>query len=63
MGVLAWLIIPVVAVLVAALWAGWAQRAPRATGDPASLAEHRRFMAAMERTTAGAAAPGEGSGR
>ncbi|MEU3570598.1 hypothetical protein AB0E96_19570 [Kitasatospora sp. NPDC036755] len=57
------MIIPVVAVLVAALWAVWAQRAPRATGDPASLAEHRRFMAAMERTTAGAAAPGEGSGR
>ncbi|MFJ6618399.1 hypothetical protein ACIQOW_12600 [Kitasatospora sp. NPDC091335] len=57
------MIIPIVAVLVAALWAGWAQRAPRATGDPASLAEHRRFMDAMERTTAGAAAPGERSGR
>ncbi|MFI8453932.1 hypothetical protein [Kitasatospora sp. NPDC085464] len=57
------MIIPVVAVVAAALWAGWAQRAPRATGDPASLAEHRRFMAAMERTTAGAAAPGERSGR
>ncbi|WP_030247113.1 hypothetical protein [Streptomyces sp. NRRL S-350] len=63
MGALAWLIIPVVAVLLAALWAGWAQRAPRATGDPASLAEHRRFMAAMERTTAGTAAPGERVGR
>ncbi|MEU4115872.1 hypothetical protein AB0F71_15420 [Kitasatospora sp. NPDC028055] len=63
MGALAWLIIPVVAVLVAAAWAGWAQRAPKATGDPASLAEHRRFMAAMERTTAGSAAPGERSGR
>ncbi|MER7580488.1 hypothetical protein [Kitasatospora sp. NPDC097691] len=57
------MIIPVVAAVAAALWAGWAQRAPRATGDPASLAEHRRFMAAMERTTAGAAAPGERSGR
>ncbi|MFD5468081.1 hypothetical protein ACFWIQ_35510 [Kitasatospora sp. NPDC127059] len=57
------MIIPVVAVLVAAAWAGWAQRAPKATGDPASLAEHRRFMAAMERTTAGSAAPGEHSGR
>ncbi|MFF7992994.1 hypothetical protein ACFZDG_24770 [Kitasatospora xanthocidica] len=63
MGALAWLIIPVVAVLAAALWAGWAQRAPRATGDPASLAEHRRFMAAMERTTAGAAGSREPSGR
>ncbi|MFJ3215622.1 hypothetical protein ACIPLC_06870 [Kitasatospora sp. NPDC086801] len=57
------MIIPVVAVLLAALWAGWAQRAPRATGDPASLAEHRRFMAAMERTTAGSAASEDGSGR
>ncbi|MFJ2864671.1 MULTISPECIES: hypothetical protein [unclassified Kitasatospora] len=57
------MIIPVVAVLLAALWAGWAQRAPRATGDPASLAEHRRFMAAMERTTAGSGAQGDGSGR
>ena len=63
MGALAWLVIPVVAVLVAAAWAGWAQRAPKATGDPASLAEHRRFMAAMERTTAGTSAPGERSGR
>ncbi|MEV0533105.1 hypothetical protein [Kitasatospora sp. NPDC050463] len=62
MAALAWLIIPVVAALFAAVWAGWAQRAPRATGDPASLAEHRRFMAAMERTTA-AAAPGEDPGR
>ncbi|MGW2373763.1 MULTISPECIES: hypothetical protein [Kitasatospora] len=57
------MIIPVVAVLVAAAWAAWAQRAPKATGDPASLAEHRRFMAAMERTTAGTGTPGERSGR
>ncbi|WTG90618.1 hypothetical protein OH807_25450 [Kitasatospora sp. NBC_01560] len=62
MAALAWLIIPVVAALLAAVWAGWAQRAPRATGDPASLAEHRRFMAAMERTTTGSG-PGEGPGR
>ncbi|MFD0529822.1 hypothetical protein ACFQ1I_28255 [Kitasatospora arboriphila] len=26
---------------------------PRATGDPASLAEHERFRAAMERSTVG----------
>ncbi|MEV7023474.1 hypothetical protein [Kitasatospora sp. NPDC093558] len=57
------MIIPVAAVLLAAVWAGWAQRAPRATGDPASLAEHRRFMAAMERTTAGAAGSGDQSAR
>ncbi|MFB6894470.1 hypothetical protein ACFCX4_34815 [Kitasatospora sp. NPDC056327] len=53
MAALAWLIIPCVAAVFAAVWAGWAQRAPKATGDPASLAEHQRFMAAMERTTAG----------
>ncbi len=62
MAALAWLIIPCVAAVLAAVWAGWAQRAPRATGDPASLAEHQRFMAAMERTTTGGA-PQEGSGR
>ncbi|MFB7474930.1 hypothetical protein [Kitasatospora sp. NPDC056184] len=55
MAVLAWLIIPCVAGVLATVWAGWAQRAPRATGDPASLAEHQRFMAAMERTTASGA--------
>ncbi|MET8699940.1 hypothetical protein ACFVUH_11085 [Kitasatospora sp. NPDC058032] len=53
MAVLAWLSIPCVAGALAAVWAIWAQRAPKATGDPASLAEHQRFMAAMERTTAG----------
>ncbi|MER7706337.1 hypothetical protein ABTX81_26010 [Kitasatospora sp. NPDC097605] len=58
MAALAWLIIPCVAAVLATVWAGWAQRAPRATGDPASLAEHQRFMAAMERTTA-AGAPQE----
>ncbi|MFJ9696542.1 hypothetical protein [Kitasatospora sp. NPDC101183] len=63
MSALAWLIIPCVALVVAAVWAGWAQREPRATQDPASLAEHRRFMDAMERTTAGAGASGERSGR
>ncbi|MFE4517154.1 hypothetical protein ACFRMQ_23510 [Kitasatospora sp. NPDC056783] len=63
MGALAWLIIPGVAGVAAGLWALWAQRTPKAAGDPASLAEHQRFMAAMERTTAGAAAPNERPGR
>ncbi|MFJ8042982.1 hypothetical protein ACIRBX_21055 [Kitasatospora sp. NPDC096147] len=53
MAALAWLIIPVVAALCAMVWAGWAARTPRATGDPASLAEHQRFKAAMERSTSG----------
>ncbi|MCX4746860.1 hypothetical protein OG455_15245 [Kitasatospora sp. NBC_01287] len=53
MGALAWLGIPVAAGVVAALWATWAARPPRVTGDRASLAEHQRFLAAMERSTAG----------
>jgi hypothetical protein len=53
MAALAWLIIPVAAALAAMVWAGWAARTPRATGDPASLAEHERFRAAMERSTSG----------
>lgn len=56
MAALAWLIIPVAAALLAAAWASWAARTPRAAGDPASLAEHQRFRAAMERSVAGAAA-------
>ncbi|WP_327068852.1 hypothetical protein OG500_23845 [Kitasatospora sp. NBC_01250] len=51
MGALAWLGIPVVAGVIAAIWATWAARPPRATGDGASLAEHQRFLAAMERST------------
>ncbi|MDH6141700.1 MULTISPECIES: hypothetical protein [Kitasatospora] len=51
MGALAWLGIPVGAGVLALLWAAWAARPPRATGDGASLAEHQRFLAAMERST------------
>jgi len=57
MAALAWLIIPVIAAVLAMVWAGWAARTPRATGDPASLAEHQRFRAAMERSTASAGEP------
>ncbi|GAA4863759.1 hypothetical protein [Kitasatospora terrestris] len=53
MAALAWLIIPIVAALLAMVWAGWAARPPRAMTDPSSLAEHQRFLAAMERSTAG----------
>ncbi|GAA2256640.1 MULTISPECIES: hypothetical protein [Kitasatospora] len=59
MAALAWLMIPVVAAVAAMIWAGWAARTPRATGDPASLAEHQRFRAAMERSTV-AASKGHG---
>ncbi|MFB7946198.1 hypothetical protein ACFV6F_29285 [Kitasatospora phosalacinea] len=51
MAALAWLIIPVVAGVLAAVWATWAARPPRAMTDPTSLAEHERFRAAMERST------------
>ncbi|MFG2697075.1 hypothetical protein ACIHEI_02765 [Kitasatospora sp. NPDC051984] len=51
MAALAWLIIPVVAGLLASVWAGWAARPPRSITDPSSLAEHERFRAAMERST------------
>jgi hypothetical protein len=57
MGALAWLGIPVGAGVLALLWAAWAARPPRATGDGASLAEHQRFLAAMERSTAGQRVP------
>ncbi|MFE0463642.1 hypothetical protein ACFW1A_30765 [Kitasatospora sp. NPDC058965] len=57
MAVLAWLGIPVVAGVVAVLWATWAARPPKATGDGASLAEHQRFTAAMERSTGGPRVP------
>ncbi|MER5635748.1 hypothetical protein ABT095_02190 [Kitasatospora sp. NPDC002227] len=62
MAALAWLIIPVIAAVLAMVWAGWAARTPRSTGDPASLAEHQRFLAAMERSTRTGAGVGEGGG-
>jgi hypothetical protein len=64
MGALAWLIIPAAAAVLASMWALWAARAPKSAGDPASLAGHQRFLAAMERSTAGSgAAPTDGLGR
>ncbi|MDH6116471.1 hypothetical protein [Kitasatospora sp. GAS204B] len=61
MGALAWLGIPVAAGVIAVLWASWAARPRRAVGDGASLAEHQRFLAAMERSTAGQRADGGGT--
>ena len=46
MAALAWLIIPLVGVLVAVIWARWAGRG-RSTGDGASLAGYEQFRAAM----------------
>jgi hypothetical protein len=54
MAALAWLLIPVVAAIVAAVWARWATR-DRKIGDVAELAGYERFRAAMERTRASSA--------
>lgn len=48
MGVLLWLLIPVLAALAAVLYTGWASRT-RKTGDVAELAGYERFREAMER--------------
>ena len=50
MAVLAWWIIPLVAGVLAACWATWSART-RTTGDSDSLAGHRRFREAMERSS------------
>lgn len=47
MAALAWLLIPLVGVLVAVVWARWAVRA-RSTADGASLAGYERFRTAMQ---------------
>lgn len=47
MAALAWLVIPFVAAVCAAVWARWASHA-RSTGDGASLAGYERFRQAMQ---------------
>jgi hypothetical protein len=47
---LVWLAIPLVALVVAVLWAGWAGR-ERGPADPLdSVAAHHRFVEALERS-------------
>ncbi|GAA4901458.1 hypothetical protein ACFPM3_27795 [Streptomyces coeruleoprunus] len=48
MAALAWLLIPLFAVVGAAIWGGWAAR-DRTTGDIAELAGYARFRDAMDR--------------
>ena len=48
MPTLAWLAIPVVALLLAVLWAVWASRSRPRAQTHQSLEEHRRFKAAFE---------------
>ncbi|MEU9705122.1 hypothetical protein [Streptomyces sp. NPDC047981] len=52
MAALAWLLIPLFAVVGAAIWGSWAQRS-KTIGDVAELAGYARFRDAMERSHAG----------
>lgn len=50
MSPLVWLAIPLVALIAAVLWAGWAGR-ERGPADPLdSVAAHHRFVEALERS-------------
>ena len=49
MAALAWLLIPLFAVVGAAIWGSWAQR-NKTIGDVAELAGYARFRDAMERS-------------
>ena len=50
MSPLTWLAIPLVALIVAVVWASWVAR-PRGPGDPVdSVAAHHRFVEALERS-------------
>lgn len=52
MAALAWLLIPLMAALGAAIWGGWAAR-NRTTGDVSELAGYARFRRAMEKPDSG----------
>ncbi|MEU6878127.1 hypothetical protein [Streptomyces sp. NPDC046712] len=54
MAALAWLLIPLFAVVGAAIWGSWAQR-NKTIGDVAELAGYARFRDAMERSHSGIA--------
>ena len=48
MTTLAWLAIPLVALVLAVLWALWASRTPPRAGTHETLEEHERFKAAFD---------------
>ncbi|ARF64165.1 MULTISPECIES: hypothetical protein [Streptomyces] len=52
MAALAWLLIPVIAAVGGAIWAGWAAR-NRTTGDVTELAGYARFRDAMAKSHSG----------
>ncbi|MFP8963463.1 hypothetical protein ACLIYP_23350 [Streptomyces nanhaiensis] len=49
MAALAWLLIPFVAAIGAAVWSVWASRKPSGFGDADGVAGYEAFRAAMER--------------
>ncbi|MCI0383967.1 hypothetical protein [Streptomyces sp. CNQ085] len=49
MAALAWLLIPFVAAVGAAVWSVWASRKPSGFGDADGVAGYEAFRAAMER--------------
>ncbi|MBY8888257.1 hypothetical protein K7472_25960 [Streptomyces sp. PTM05] len=51
MAALAWLLIPVIGVVTATLWAGWAGRNRKKAGDNDSLAGYERFREAMAKSS------------
>lgn len=53
MGALLWLLVPVIAALIAALWSSWTQRDRKSGGDVAELAGYARFREAMEKEHSG----------
>ncbi|SFJ92478.1 hypothetical protein [Streptomyces pini] len=57
MAALAWLLIPFVAAVGAAVWSVWASRKPSGFGDADGVAGYEAFRAAMERPH------GHGTGR
>ncbi|MBV2353164.1 hypothetical protein KUM39_02105 [Streptomyces sp. J2-1] len=54
MAALAWLLIPLVAAVGAALWGSWANRTRRARSDGPELDGYARFREAMEKSDSGA---------
>ncbi|MFI8825792.1 hypothetical protein [Streptomyces sp. NPDC053431] len=62
MAALAWLLIPVFAVVGAAIWGSWASR-NKTIGDVAELAGYARFRDAMERSHATTTTPASASVR
>ncbi|MEU1053705.1 hypothetical protein [Streptomyces sp. NPDC005876] len=53
MAALAWLLIPLLAGIVAGLWGGWANRSRKIRGDGSELDGYAKFREAMEKSRSG----------